>query len=226
MIIVILRVFVRGNPFITSQKADVCVYAMEPSKYTHEKVKASYDHQSKRLKSQKQSNQEDVLDSNVWNKLPYNIHAFIFARLPINEIPRLQSMNKTWKLNISTTTSFFSKTCDKAHPIMLSFITQTPDQYIWVRTLDIGCSKWYMYKLPCTGVLAQTTGGVELFVLQQKCSSCGKQKLQLVNPLTRDCQALPPSPDKWYIKEVEKHGNCVVVDVEEIKYTPTYSKKN
>lgn len=165
------------------------------------------------LKQEKLMHNQENLDPFLWKNLPHVLCDLVFARFPPNEIFRFQYLSKKWKHNI-TTSSTFTKSCDEAHPIILSLVTQCPNGDTWVRMLDIKHNKWYTNKLALYDILVQNRGGIGLICFLSR-DIDRQQSIFLVNPLTRYCCQLPPIPhNTCKIITVEKLDNCIVASVD------------
>ncbi|KAG0579974.1 hypothetical protein KC19_4G139300 [Ceratodon purpureus] len=141
----------------------------------------------------------ELMDSNLWSKLPEELVQLVFARLPLVKIFDLCAQSSAW--STMSRTSNFRGVCSKRHLKLLGFVGVDADlEIVWNSVYDIKSNKWTRREVrgfPLTDDLRRwyfsssvllCDGGLLCLVPEEDLSS---SPILVCNPLTDEWRVLP-----------------------------------
>ncbi len=133
------------------------------------------------------------MDACLWSNLPEIALELVFARLPLKDIVRLQTLNTHWKVCIRS--SFFQQNFEEVSSARFGLLTQLikgPRSLCWdFHVFDTPAAEWHHFPLSALGPISTgvypiaTAGGLVCL------SNIYGERVFVVNPVTNACRKLP-----------------------------------
>lgn len=164
---------------------------------------------------------EELMNPNLWERLPRDVLQIVFARLPLPDISRLHCLSRAWRMTMATLDSednalhsdFFT-VCGEAYPRLFAFIKPFGSARVAfkITVFDVKSNKWHTSRIVLGhGQVMETTsasdGGLVCFISSLVTLTKQERRLReslgvrewrtpyfhviIVNPLTRSWKELP-----------------------------------
>lgn len=174
----------------------------------HHEEMLGHKSQSQRWCSHACEIHHEVMNPDLWGKLPEYLLELTFARLPLNKVVQLQSLSKYWRFVVQSSKPF-QEACSGFNFKRFALVTSNQCRDCKIHFCDVRENKWFLKVMDAVshGFWASpviAAGGL-LCIVDLHQLSYGALSISVCNPLTSKIRVLPPLTEfnRWFPKMVQ-----------------------